>query len=140
MFLMLALYMQVQVRVSVPVPVVRFEVAPAMVEVQPGVLVVNDADDEVFFVEGRYWMHARDGRWYRANDHRGGWVVAEDRSVPRRIGRFRPGQYRHHKGRPEKLRVAHADGTVTEYKVKQKHGMTVVKVKEKRRGNGKGRR
>src|SRR5690349_21455178 len=40
MFLIFAFFMQVQVRVGVPV--VRFEVAPPMVEVQPGVLVVHD--------------------------------------------------------------------------------------------------
>ena len=48
MLLIFALFMQVQVRVTVPT--VRFEVAPPMVEVQPGVLVVHDYDDEVFFV------------------------------------------------------------------------------------------
>ena len=142
MFLIFALFMQVQVRVSIPVPVVRFEAAPPVVEVQPGVMVVEDYDEEVFVVDGRYWMHARDGRWYRANDYRGGWVAAEPRYVPARIVRLPPGQYRHHHrghGKPEKFRVARADGSVTEYKVKQKHGVTEVKVKEKKRGGGRGR-
>ena len=141
MFLVFALFMQVQVRVNIPVPVVRFEAAPAVVEVQPGVQVVEDYDEEVFVVDGRYWMHARDGRWYRANDHRGGWVAAEPRYVPARIVRLPPGQYRHHhhKGKPEKFRVARSDGSVTEYKVKQKHGMTQVKVKEKGKKRGKWR-
>src|SRR5262245_5930902 len=127
MFVIFALFMQVHVQVSIPV--VRFEVAPAMVEVQPGVLVVNDYDQAVFFVDGLYWMHGGDGRWYRANDHRGGWVVVEPRTVPPRIVRLPPGHYRHYKGRPEKFRVANADGSVTEYKVKQKHGVTEVRVK-----------
>jgi len=52
MLLVFALLMQVQVRVTVPT--VRFEVAPPMVEVQPGVLVVRDYGEEVFFVDGRY--------------------------------------------------------------------------------------
>jgi hypothetical protein len=129
--------MQVQVRVTVPV--VRFETAPPVVEVQPGVMVVEDNDEEVFVVDGRYWMHARDGRWYRANDYRGGWVACEPRGVPPRLVPLPPGQYRHHHGKPEKYRVANRDGSVTEYKVKQKHGYTEVKVKEKGHGHGHGR-
>jgi hypothetical protein len=48
-----------------------------------------------------------------------------------------PGRYKHHKAKPEKFRVANADGSVTEYKVKEKHGVTEVKVKEKGRKKGK---
>jgi hypothetical protein len=135
MVLILALFMQVQIRVAVPE--VRFEVAPPMVEVQPGVLVVHDYDEEVFFVDGRYWMHWRDGRWYRANDYRGGWVTAEPRAVPGSIVRLPPGTYRHYKSKPQKFRVANADGSVTEYKVKEKHGRTEVKVKVKEKKKGK---
>ena len=132
-----ALMMQVQV--SVAVPSVRFEVAPPMVQVQPGVMVVQDYDEEVFFVGGRYWMRGGDGRWYRANDCHGGWVVVEPRVVPATIVRLPPGHYRHHKGKPEKFRVANRDGSVTEYKVKQKHGRTEVKIKEKGwKGGGHG--
>ena len=135
MLLIFALLMQVQVRVTVPT--VRFEVAPPMVEVQPGVLVVHDYDQEVFFVDGRYWMHWRDGRWYRANDYRGGWVTAEPRAVPGSIVRLPPGTYKHYKSKPQKFRVANADGSVTEYKVKEKHGRTEVKVKVKEKKKGK---
>lgn len=135
MLLIFALLMQVQVRVTVPT--VRFEVAPPVVEVQPGVMVVRDYGEEVFLVDGRYWMHTRDGRWYRANDYRGGWVVVEPRVVPAPIVRIPPGRYKHHRGKSEKFRVANGDGSVTEYKVKQKHGMTQVKVKQKKRGKWK---
>ena len=135
MLLIFALLMQVQVRVTVPT--VRFEVAPPVVEVQPGVMVVRDYDEEVFFVDGRYWMRTPDGRWYRASDYRGGWVVVEPRVVPAPIVRLPPGRYKHHRGKPEKFRVANGDGSVTEYKVKQKHGMTQVKVKQKKRGKWK---
>jgi len=135
MLLIFALLMQVQVRVTVPT--VRFEVAPPVVEVQPGVMVVRDYGEEVFFVDGRYWMRTPDGRWYRADDYRGGWVFVEPRVVPAPIVRMPPGRYKHHRGKPEKFRVANRDGSVTEYKVKQKHGMTQVKVKEKKRGKWK---
>ena len=109
MLLFLALMMQVQVRVTVPT--VRFEVAPPMVVVQPGVQVVQDYDEEIFFVDGRYWMRGRDGRWYRANDYRGGWIVAEPRVVPAPIVRLPPGRYKHHRGKPAKFRVANGDGS-----------------------------
>jgi hypothetical protein len=132
MLLLFALMTQVQVQVSAPA--VRFEAAPPMVEVQPGVMVVHDCNDEVFYTDGRYWTRSRDGRWYRANDHRGGWVAVEPRAVPERIERIPPGHYRHYRGRPEKLRVANADGSVTEYRVKEKHGVREVRVKEKKRG------
>ena len=135
MMLIFALLMQVQVRVTVPT--VRFEVAPPMVVVQPGVQVVQDYDEEVFFVDGRYWMRGRDGRWYRANDYRGGWVTAEPRAVPGSIVRLPPGTYKHYKSKPQKFRVANADGSVTEYKVKEKHGRTEVKVKVKEKKKGK---
>src|SRR4029079_2477360 len=125
MLLIFALLMQVQVRVTVPT--VRFEVAPPMVEVQPGVLVVHDYDEEVFFVDGRYWMRGNDGRWDRASDYRGGWAAREARGAaacawwgaPAEPGvcraplpRIPPGRYKHHKGKPEKFRVANADGSV----------------------------
>ena len=134
MMLIFALLMQVQVRVNVPT--VRFEVAPPMVQVQPGVMVVQDHDEEVFLVNGRYWMRGADGRWYRASDYHGGWVVVEPRVVPVTIVRLPPGRYKHHHG-TKKFRVANGDGSVTEYKVKQKHGMTQVKVKEKGKKRGK---
>ena len=143
MQLLLALLMQVQVRVTVPT--VRFEVAPPIVQVQPGVMVVQDHDEEVFFVDGRYWMRSNDGRWYRASDYRGGWILVEPRAVPISIVRLPPGQYKHYKSKPGKFRVANANGSVTEYKVKQKHGVTEVKVKEKggkkaKHGGWKGKR
>lgn len=55
--------------------------------------VVEDFDDEVFFVDSWYWVR-RDGRWFRTKTHRGGWVLVEDRGVPMTIVRLPPGQYR----------------------------------------------
>ena len=135
MVLLFALMMQVQVRVNVPV--VRFEVAPPVVEVQPGVQVVEDYDEEVFLVDGRYWMRARDGRWYRANDYRGGWIVAEPRVVPPRLVRLPPGHYKRFHGKREKVRMVNGDGSVTEIRTKEKHGRTEVKVKTKGRKKGR---
>jgi hypothetical protein len=130
MTILLALFMQVQVHVSLPA--IRFEVAPPLVEVQAGVFVVPDYDEEVFFVGGWYWVRSGDGRWYRARDCRGGWLAAQPAAVPVVLVKTPPGRYKHHKARSEKFRVVNADGSVTQVKVKEKHGVTEVKVKEKK--------
>lgn len=139
-----ALFAQVQLQVQVAVPQVRFEVAPPVVEVQPGIFVVRDCDDEVFVADGMYWVRAADGRWYRARDYRGGWIAVQPRMIPPALVGMPRGHYKHYKGKPEKFRVVNADGSVTEYKVKEKHGRTEVKVKEKdkgwKHGGGHGKR
>src|SRR5258708_1665706 len=97
-----ALLLQVQFQVQVNVPTIRFEAPPTLVEVQPGVLVVNDYEEEVFFVDGHYWTRGSDGRWYRARDYQGGWVAARPPAVPAVVVRSPPGRYKHHKDKPEK--------------------------------------
>jgi hypothetical protein len=68
-------------------------VLPRLVVVEPGVQVVEDLDEEVFFVDGWYWAR-RGNLWYRARDHRRAWVYVEPRHVPRGLYRIPPGQYR----------------------------------------------
>jgi hypothetical protein len=75
---------------------VTFATPPPLVVVEPGIQVVPDYDEEVFFVDGWYW-HRASGVWYRTRDHRGGWVVVEPRYVPARLVRIPPGQYKHWK-------------------------------------------
>jgi hypothetical protein len=72
-------------------------VLPPLVVVQPGVSVVSDMDDEVFYADGYYWAR-QDRAWYRSRDHRRGWVVVEDRYVPAPIVRSPPGHYRRYRG------------------------------------------
>jgi hypothetical protein len=50
--------------------------APDLVEVAPGVQVVADYDESVFFADGAYWRQSGDG-WYRSNNYAGGWVYAD---------------------------------------------------------------
>jgi hypothetical protein len=90
---------QVKVDVQVALPTITFQAPPPLVVVQPGVQVVEDFDEEVFFVDGWYWVRRGD-RWFRAKDHRGGWVVVEPRLVPVAIVKLPPGQYRHWKAKP----------------------------------------
>jgi len=72
-------------------------VLPGLVVVEPGVSVVRDYDEEVFFVDGYYWVR-QDRSWYRARDHRGGWGRMDEGRVPAAIVRSPPGRYRHYRG------------------------------------------
>lgn len=77
---------------------ITFGAPPPLVVVSPGIQVVENYGDEVFFVSGWYWV--RSGPvWYRTTNHRGGWVVVENRFVPSRIVGLPPGQYKHYRGK-----------------------------------------
>jgi hypothetical protein len=80
---------QVAVRIQVALPA-----APPLVVVKPGVQVVENQDEEVFFSNGWYWVQ-RDGYWYRARNPRSAFVSVERRRVPVAIVRLPPGHYRH---------------------------------------------
>ncbi len=71
-------------------------VLPRMVVVSPGVQVVPEVREEVFFHDGWYWVR-RDDYWYRSHDHRGGWMLVPTRRVPPGLARIPPGQYRNWK-------------------------------------------
>lgn len=49
---------------------------PDLVTVQPGVQVVADYDEPVFFVDGFYWRFY-DGYWYRSSNYYAGWYFYE---------------------------------------------------------------
>ena len=85
--------------VSIPTPTITFEAPPPLVVVDPGVYVVEDYDQEVFFVDGWSWSRHGEG-WYRTRDYRGGWVAAPPRYVPARLVRMPPGRYRHFRSGP----------------------------------------
>jgi hypothetical protein len=95
---------QVSVTLRLDLPVVL----PALVVVEPGIQVVPGVNEEVFFVDGYYWVR-RDARWYRSHDHRSGWVVMEPRSVPPRLVKVPPGHYRKWHP-PEEKRDKHDQG------------------------------
>lgn len=82
-----------QVHIAIPLPTITFHAPPPLVVVQPGVQVVEDYDEEVYFADEYYWVR-RDGRWYRTRDHRGGWVVVDGPRVPATIVHLPPGKYR----------------------------------------------
>ena len=86
-----------QARVVVDVPNILFPAPPRLVVVEPGIQVVEDHDEEVFFVDNYYW-HRRNGHWFRTATHNGGWVAVEAGLVPPRIVAYAPGRYRHWRG------------------------------------------
>ncbi len=73
---------------------ISFSAPPPLVVVSPGVKVVPDYDEEVFFADGWYWTR-HDAVWYRTRDYRGGWVVVPRRGVPPALVRLPPGEYKH---------------------------------------------
>jgi hypothetical protein len=67
---------------------------PELVEVEPGVQVVYDADEPIFYSDNYYWRNDG-GRWYRSSYHNRGWVAYE---APQRVRTInQPQRYRHYK-------------------------------------------
>jgi hypothetical protein len=69
--------------------------APQLVEITPGVQVVADYDEPVFYSDTYYWRQ-QDGVWYRSRHHTGGWVRAEAPSAVLSIQT--PSMYAHYHG------------------------------------------
>ena len=92
-----------QVRVQVQLPSIFFPAPPSLVLVEPGVQVVQDYDEEVFYVDNFYW-HRRGDYWYRTNTHNGQWVQVEPRFVPQRLSFYEPGHFRHWRGSDDQRR------------------------------------
>ncbi len=86
-------FAEARVSIQLGLPVVL----PPLVVVEPGVQVVQDYGEEIFFVDGYYWVR-RDGYWYRARHHRDRWVYVEPRHVAPALVRIPPGRYRHWHG------------------------------------------
>ncbi len=69
--------------------------APDLVEVSPGVQVVADYDEPVFYNDGFYWRWYENG-WYRSNNYYTGWGYYD--RPPAAIVRIdRPYEYRHYR-------------------------------------------
>ena len=93
-----------QVVVQFGAPAIRWETRPPRVYVAPGMWVVGDSDDEVFYQGGWYWT-MRDDHWYRSRDHRGHWGEVERARVPARLYEREPGYYRHYRAEEHHDRV-----------------------------------
>lgn len=100
---------------------IGFASPPPLVVVSPGIQVVPDYEEEIFFVDGWYWLR-RDALWYRTRDHRGGWIVVPPRAVPASLVSLPPGRYKHWQKDQEKAeRKAFKENEKAEKKAR-KHG------------------
>lgn len=66
-----------------------------LVEVSPGVEVVADYNEPVFFADDYYWVN-RGGVWYSSTWYGGGWNVGR-RPPERIVGVRNPGTYTHYR-------------------------------------------
>src|SRR5262245_47658757 len=67
---------------------------PDLVTVSPGVQVIADYDEPIFYSDGVYWRYYGNN-WYRATYSTGGWVYARTRVAVLRIDR--PYAYRYYR-------------------------------------------
>lgn len=74
---------------------IRFPEPPPLVVVTPGVQIVPEYDEEVYFVNDYYWVR-RDEVWYRTRRYDGGWRPVQVVYVPAALVRIPPGRYRHY--------------------------------------------
>lgn len=80
---------------------------PDLVYAAPGVRVIADYDEPIFFAEGAYWWFY-EGLWYRSTSYMGGWVftaspplVVANIPTPFRFVHYRPtGFIAHHRPFP----------------------------------------
>ena len=59
---------------------------PDLVPVSPGVQVIADYDEPIFYSDGFYWRYYG-GTWYRSSYYTGGWVYARPPVAVMRIDR-----------------------------------------------------
>lgn len=70
---------------------------PALVQVRPGVYVLEDYPEPIFYADNFYWRFYG-GVWYRSNYYTGGWVAA--RPTARITYVDRPYAYVRYRARP----------------------------------------
>jgi hypothetical protein len=71
--------------------------SPELIAIQPGVEVIADADEPVFYMNGYYWLY-RDAGWLRSDSFKTGFVRIENDLVPDRLRDLRePESYAHYR-------------------------------------------
>ena len=83
----------VQLNINVETPDIVVAETPAVVLVLPGIYVVPDYPEELFFVSGFYWV-VRSGHWFRCSSKEGRWVRVEGRRVPGGLLKIPRGKYK----------------------------------------------
>jgi hypothetical protein len=70
---------------------------PDLVYAGPGVRVIPDYDEAIFFSEGSYWWFL-EGAWYRSPSYTGGWVhVVTPPAAIVQLQAQEPHRYRHYR-------------------------------------------
>ncbi len=76
--------------------------SPDLVAISPGIQVVSDADEPLFFADGYYWLY-RDRAWYRSDSYRSGFARIDVNMVPGELRTIQQPQiyahYRRNQGR-----------------------------------------
>ena len=67
---------------------------PDLVEIEPGVQVIVDYDEPIFYSDNYYWRNDG-GSWYRSSYYNRGWVSAQPPVVVGRVSMS--GNYRHYR-------------------------------------------
>jgi hypothetical protein len=75
---------------------IHFDSPPPLVVISPGIQVVPDYGDEVYYVDSWYWVR-RDGRWWRMRTHSDTWAVVVIGNVPAGLQKIPPGKYKRYK-------------------------------------------
>ena len=114
-----------QLPVEVTPPPISFESPPPLVTIAPGVQVVPDLDEEVFFVDGYYWSRRGDV-WYRMKGYQGGWLAVQDKDVPPALKRLPKGKYKHYKRRKE-----HGAGAASEEEARAREQRAQERARER---------
>lgn len=71
--------------------------APELVTLSPGVQVIADADEPLFYTDGYYWLY-RDNTWYRSDSYRNGFARIDVTIVPNELRQIdRPYAYVHYR-------------------------------------------
>lgn len=82
--------------------------SPALVQISPGVQVVEDADEPLFYADDSYWLY-RDNVWLRSRDYHGGFARVDFVTVPQDIRVIeRPQIYAHYRQNSTRYREAYA--------------------------------
>lgn len=123
---------QIRLKIDLPLPPI-----PKLVLIQPGIQVVEDFDEEVFFHNGWYWCRRSDG-WYRARSPRARFEWVEVRHVPPGLAKMPAGHYRRwHKGdRRHTERDDHRQDDDRDHRREEKRERKEEKHKGKHKGHG----
>ncbi len=71
-----------------------YDSQPDLVEIEPGVQVIVDYDEPIFYSDNYYWRNDG-GSWYRSSYYNRGWVSAQPPVVVGRVSMS--GNYRHYR-------------------------------------------